>query len=89
MEQESIITELYDKIVQEKDNSKRYNSTLKEFNELREKFDSRINEEQQNDLQKLFLLIEIMSSVENQDYLKEGFIKGIKLMTEVYNGKET
>ena len=89
MEQESIITELYDKIVQEKDNSKRYNSTLKEFNELREKFDSRINEEQQNDLQKLFLLIEIMSSVENQDYFKEGFIKGIKLMTEVYNGKET
>ena len=89
MEQESIITELYDKIVQEKDNSKRYNSTLKEFNELREKFDSRINEEQQNDLQKLFLLIEIMSSVENQDYFKEGFVKGIKLMTEVYNGKET
>lgn len=89
MEQESIITELYDKIVEEKDNSKEYSSTLKEFNELRKKFDSKIDNEQQRELQNLFYLLEIMSAIESKSYFKDGFVKGVKLMTEVYNGKET
>ena len=56
MEQDSVIMELYEKVEQEKNNSSEYTLILQEFNELREKFDSTINEEQQKKLQQEELL---------------------------------
>ena len=83
MEQDSVIMELYEKVEQEKNNSSEYTLILQEFNELREKFDSTINEEQQKKLQTLFYLNNEMSVIEFKEYFKEGFSKGVKLMTEV------
>ena len=83
MEQESVIMELYEKVEQEKDNSSEYTLILKEFNELREQFDSNINEEQQKELQTLLYLYGEMCTIECKEYFKEGFSKGVKLMTEV------
>ena len=46
-----VIMELYEKVEQEKDNSSEYTLILQEFNELRQKFDSNINEEQRKELE--------------------------------------
>ena len=88
MEQESVINELYDKVEQEKDNSSEYTRILQEFNELREQFDSNINEEQQKELQTLLYLYGEMCTIECKEYFTEGFSKGVKLMTEVFCNKK-
>ena len=89
MEQESVIMELYDKVEQEKDNSSEYTLILQEFNELRQKFDSNINEEQRKELQTLLYLYGEMSTIEFKEYFKIGVTKGVKLMTEVFCKEKT
>ena len=84
MEQESVIMELYEKVEQEKDNSSEYSLILEEFNVVREKFDNNISEELQKELQTLLYLYGEMSTIEFKEYFREGFSKGVKLMTEVF-----
>lgn len=83
MEQDSVVIALYEKTEQEKKNSSEYTLILQEFNELRQKFDSNINEEQQKELQTLLYLYGEMDTIESQEYFKEGFSKGVKLMMEI------
>ena len=79
-----VIMELYEKVEQEKDNSSEYTLILQEFNELRQKFDSNINEEQQKELQTLLYLYGELAAIEFKEYFQAGVSIGVKLMTEVF-----
>ena len=60
------ILKLYEQVEQEKDNSKAYDTLLKRFNVLREKFDNEISKQQQKQLEQILSLMNRMCSIETK-----------------------
>lgn len=83
MEVKSNINELYNKIQQNKSIFPEYKSILQEFNILREEFDKKLSEQQQQELITLLQQMKDMCSIETKEYFIEGFKRGARLMIEV------
>lgn len=84
MKKKQAILELFNNINAEKQNSSEYDTLLKEFNILREKFDKQLCNNPKEDLQRLIDLTKDMTLIEKQEFFIEGFSLATKLMTEVF-----
>lgn len=76
------ILKLYEQVEQEKDNSKAYDTLLKRFNILREKFDNEISKQQQKQLEQILSLMNRMCSIETKEYFVDGYSISTKLFKE-------
>lgn len=71
------------RVQQNKSISPEYKSILQEFNILREEFDKKLSEQQQQELITLLQQMKDMCSIETKEYFIEGFKRGARLMIEV------
>ena len=84
MKKKEAIIKLFNNINAEKENSSEYNTLLKEFNILREKFDKQLWTDPKEELRRLVDLTKDMAVIEKQEFFIEGFTLATKLMTEVF-----
>ncbi len=89
MQNESIIEELYRKMVQEEELSTEYKKEKRKNIELRDKLESTLNEEQKEQLNILIESRILMEDIDCKEYFSKGFKIAVKIMTEVFYKEDT
>lgn len=84
MIKESTILEIFDQVQMEKTISKEYKKLLHKYCDLRENFETKLNEEEKKELSELSDVFEDMGTIEMREYFIDGFSIAVKLMTEVF-----
>ena len=81
---ESVIIDIYEKVLQDKETSPEYNQLRRKCIEQRNKLEKNLMEEQIKQLDNLFEERNIMDEVELREFFIEGFKRGVKIISEVY-----
>ena len=84
MIKESTILEMFDQVEMEKTTSKEYKKLLHRYCDLREKFETKLNEEEKKELDEFITIFEDMGTMEMREFFIDGFTKAVKIMTEVF-----
>ena len=88
MEQESIIYGLFDKVEEEKTNSKEFSKLLSKYIKQKSEFDKTITDEQREELNNAIDTLHDMTAQENKEFFKIGFLMSAKLLAEAYCSKD-
>ena len=89
MPNESIIEELYSKIVQEDEPSIEYEKERRKNIKLRDNFEPTLTEDQKEQLNILIENRSVMEDIECKDYFSKGFKTAVKIMIEVFYKEDT
>lgn len=81
---ESVITDIYEKVLQDKETSPEYNRLRRKCIEQRNELEKNLTEEQIKQLDNLFEERNIMDEVELREFFIDGFKRGVKIISEVY-----
>lgn len=84
---ESIIIDIYEKVLQDKNTSPEYNRLRRKCIEQRDKFETNLTEEQRKELDNLIEERAVMDEVELREFFIEGFKRGAKIVSEVLCNK--
>ncbi len=84
---ESIIIDIYEKVLQDKNTSPEYNILRRKCIEQRDKFETNLTEEQRKELDNLIEERAVMDEVELREFFIEGFKRGAKIVSEVLCSK--
>lgn len=84
---ESIIIDIYEKVLQDKNTSPEYNRLRRKCIEQRDKFETNLTEEQRKELDNLIEERAVMDEVELKEFFIEGFKRGAKIVSEVLCSK--
>lgn len=84
---ESIIIDIYEKVLQDKNTSPEYNRLRRKCIEQRDKFETNLTEEQRKELDNLIEERAVMDEVELREFFIEGFKRGAKIVSEVLCSK--
>lgn len=84
---ESIIIDIYQKVLQDKNTSPEYNRLRRKCIEQRDKFETNLTEEQRKELDNLIEERAVMDEVELREFFIEGFKRGAKIVSEVLCSK--
>ena len=84
---ESIIIDIYEKVLQDKNASPEYNILRRKCIEQRDKFETNLTEEQRKELDNLIEERAVMDEVELREFFIEGFKRGAKIVSEVLCSK--
>lgn len=89
MPNESIIEELYRKMVQEEEPSTEYKKEKNRNTQLREQLEMTLTDKQKEQLNILIESRILMEDIECKDYFSKGFKIAVKIMTEVFYKEDT
>lgn len=84
MIKESTILEMFDQVEMEKTTSKEYKKLLHRYCDLRETFETKLNEEEKKELDEFITIFEDMGTMEMREFFIDGFTIAVKIMTEVF-----
>ena len=84
---ESIIIDIYEKVLQDKNTSPEYNRLRRKCIEQRDKFETNLTEEQRKELDNLIEERAVMDEVELREFFIEGFKRGAKIVSEILCSK--
>ena len=84
---ESIIIDIYEKVLQDKNTSPEYNRLRRKCIEQRDKFETNLTEEQRKELDNLIEERAVMDELELREFFIEGFKRGAKIVSEVLCSK--
>ena len=88
MPSESMIVDIYKKVLATKNTSLEYKQLRRKCIEQRDEFEKSLTEEQIKQLNNIFEERNIMDEVELREYFIEGFKQGVKILSEMLCNKK-
>ena len=89
MPKESIIEELYNRMVQEEEPSTEYKKEKSRNTQLRDELEMTLTDKQKEQLNILIESRTVMEDIDCKEYFSKGFKIAIKIMTEVFYKEDT
>ena len=86
---ESIIEEIYRRVVQEEEPSTEYKKEKSKNTQLRDELEMTLTDKQKEQLNILIESRLVMEDIECKDYFNKGFKIAVKIMTEVFYKEDT
>lgn len=86
---ESIIEEIYRRVVQEEEPSTEYKKEKSKNTQLRDELEMTLTDKQKEQLNILIESRLVMEDIECKDYFSKGFKIAVKIMTEVFYKQDT
>ncbi len=86
---ESIIEEIYRRVVQEEEPSTEYKKEKNKNTQLRDELEMTLTDKQKEQLNILIESRIVMEDIDCKDYFSKGFKIAVKIMTEVFYKQDT
>lgn len=86
---ESIIEEIYRRVVQEEEPSTEYKKEKSKNTQLRDELEMTLTDKQKEQLNILIESRIVMEDIDCKDYFSKGFKIAVKIMTEVFYKQDT